>query len=232
MKLSFPPRETLAAPGVDRGANTRRALLPSRARVQVSAGSITRRRVAVRLAKLLLPVGALALLSTIALWPEIDGVADRGRMAFRRAAQTEAEAMRISGARYQGVDDQNRPYNLTADSAVQQEKTGLIDLDKPRADILLTNGAWMLLESREGEYNRPQNLLDLKGDVTLWHDNGTTMKTDAAHIDVHAGEADSNMPTAAQGPFGTIESQGFRLRERGQVMIFTGQSHAVLEGKQ
>lgn len=232
MKLSFPPRDTLAAPSIDRGAHARRTLLPSRARVQVSAGSIMRRRVAVRLAKLLLPLGALALLSAIALWPEIDGAADRGRMAFRRATQTEADAMRISGARYQGVDEQNRPYNVTANSAVQQEKTGLIDLEKPRADILLTNGAWMLLESQEGQYNRPQNLLDLQGHVTLWHDNGTTMKTDAAHIDVHAGEADSDRPTAAQGPFGTIESQGFRLRDRGQVMIFTGKSHAVLEGKQ
>jgi lipopolysaccharide export system protein LptC len=232
MKLSFPPRDTLAAPGIDRGAGTRRTMLPSRARVQVSAGSIMRRRVAVRLAKLLLPLGALALLSAIALWPEIDGVADRGRMAFRRAAQTDAEAMRISGARYQGVDDQNRPYNVTADSAVQQDKTGLIDLTKPRADILLTSGAWMLLEARDGQFDRPKSLLDLQGNVTLWHDNGTTMKSETAHIDVHAGEAESDQPTAAQGPFGTIESEGFRLRDRGQVMVFTGKSHAVLEGKQ
>ena len=92
MTLSFPPRETLAAPGIDRAAAPRRAMLPSRARVQVSSGSIFRRRIAVRLAKLLLPVGALALLGAIALWPEIDGAADRGRMAFRRATQATAEA--------------------------------------------------------------------------------------------------------------------------------------------
>ncbi|MDB5369782.1 MAG: hypothetical protein JWP20_1340 [Roseomonas sp.] len=230
MNLSFPPRETLAAPSIERGAS-RRTLLPSRARVQISKGSIVRRRVLVRLAKLLLPVGALALLAAIALWPEFDSAEDRGRMAFRRATQVAAEAMRISGARYQGVDEQNRPYNVTATSAVQQDQTGLIDLDKPRADILLTNGAWLLLESQEGEYDRPKNLLDLQGDVTLWHDNGTTMKTDAAHINVHAGEAESDRPTAAQGPFGTLESEGFRLRDRGQVVFFTGRSHAVLEGR-
>jgi lipopolysaccharide export system protein LptC len=236
MTLPFPPRETLAAPVVSHiatpGAASRRAMLPSRSRVQVSSGSIIRRRVAVRLAKLLLPVGALALLAAIALWPEIDGAADRGRMAFRRATQATAEAMRISGARFQGVDEQNRPYNLTANSAVQRDQTGVIDLAKPRADILLTNGAWMLLESQDGQYNRPDSLLDLQGNVTLWHDNGTTMKTEAAHIDVHAGEAESDVATAAQGPFGTLNSEGFRLRERGQVVFFTGRSHAVLEGKQ
>jgi lipopolysaccharide export system protein LptC len=232
MKLSFPPRDSLAAPGIERGQAGRRALLPSRARVQLSAGAMARRRLLVRVAKLLLPVGALALLAAIALWPEFDSAEDRGRVAFRRVAQTTAEAMRISGARYQGVDEQNRPYNVTATSATQQDESGLIDLAQPRADILLTNGAWMLLESRQGEYNRPQNQLFLQGDVTLWHDNGTTMKTEAAHIDVQAATADSDSPTAAQGPFGTLTSEGFRMRERGQVVIFTGRSHAVLEGRQ
>jgi lipopolysaccharide export system protein LptC len=140
--------------------------------------------------------------------------------------------MRISGARYQGVDEQNRPYNVTATSAVQRDESGLIDLTQPRADILLTNGAWMLLESHQGQYDRPQSQLNLQGNVTLWHDNGTTMKTEAAHIDVHSAEADSDSPTAAQGPFGTLEAEGFRLRERGQVVIFTGRSHAILEGRQ
>jgi lipopolysaccharide export system protein LptC len=240
MTSSFPPRETLAAPVVthpsassqDRASASRRAMLPSRSRVQVSSGSIIRRRVAVRLAKLLLPLGALTLLGAIALWPELDGAADRGRMAFRRATQATADAMRISGARFQGVDEQNRPYNLTANSAVQRDQTGMIDLAKPRADILLTNGAWMLLESQDGQYNRPESLLDLQGNVTLWHDNGTTLKTEAAHIDVHAGEAESDVATAAQGPFGTLTSEGFRLRERGQVVFFTGRSHVVLEGRQ
>ena len=232
MKLSFPPRDSLAAPGIERGSGNRRTLLPSRARVQVTTGAIARRRALVKLAKLLLPVGALALLAAVALWPEFDSAEDRGRMAFRRVSQTTADAMRISGARYQGVDEQNRPYNVTATSAVQRDESGLIDMTQPRADILLTNGAWMLLESHQGQYDRPQSQLNLQGNVTLWHDNGTTMKTEAAHIDVHAAEADSDSPTTAQGPFGTLEAEGFRLRERGQVVIFTGRSHAILEGRQ
>jgi lipopolysaccharide export system protein LptC len=232
MKLSFPQRDSLAAPGAERGPSGRRTLLPSRARVQLSKGAIARRRALVQLAKLLLPVGALALLAAIALWPEFDSAEDRGRVAFRRVTQTTADAMRISGARYQGVDEQNRPYNVTANSAVQRDESGLIDLTQPRADILLTNGAWLLLESQQGQFDRPQNQLNLQGNVTLWHDNGTTMKTEAAHIDVRAAEADSDSPTAAQGPFGTLQSEGFRLRERGQVVIFTGRSHAILEGRQ
>jgi lipopolysaccharide export system protein LptC len=37
---------------------------------------------------------------------------------------------------------------------------------------------------------------------------------------------------AAQGPFGTLVSEGFRLYEKGAVVVFTGQSRALLEGRQ
>ena len=45
-------------------------------------GGIARRRLLVRSAKLLLPVGALALLAMIALWPEFDRAADQSRVAL------------------------------------------------------------------------------------------------------------------------------------------------------
>ncbi len=36
------------------------------------------------------------------------------------------------------------------------------------------------------------------------------------------GSASGDKPVAAQGPFGTLVSEGFRLTERGQVVVFTG----------
>lgn len=230
MKLTPPPRDSLSAPQSERAAGRSPALLPSRARMAMDAGALARRRVMVRLMRWLLPVGALALLAALALWPEFEGAEERGRLAFRRMAQTSAEAMRISDARYQGLDEQNRPYNVTAETATQQEQTNLIDLTQPRADMLMNDGAWVLLEAREGRFDRDKNMLDLKGDVTLWHDDGSTLRTEAAHIDVKAGAAEGDRPVAAQGPFGTLVSQGFQLRERGQVIVFTGQAKAVLEG--
>ncbi|MFZ6762063.1 LPS export ABC transporter periplasmic protein LptC [Roseomonas sp. KE0001] len=230
MTPSNSPRDSLAGPRREPGASRSRALEPSRARVAMTARSLARRRILVRLARWLLPLAALALLAAVALWPEFEGAEDRGRLAFRRAAQTSAEAMRISNARYQGLDEQNRPYNVTADTAVQQEQTELIDLTRPRADLLMNDGAWVLLESREGRYDKARNMLDLNGDVTLWHDDGSTLRTAAATIDIGAGSAAGDRPVAAQGPFGTLVSEGFRLRDRGQVVLFTGQARAVLEG--
>ncbi|MCQ4158864.1 LPS export ABC transporter periplasmic protein LptC [Roseomonas sp. GC11] len=230
MTLSSPPRGRPPAPRAERGTGRPRTLLPSRARQTLDAGSMARRRVALVLAKWLLPVAALGLLAAIALWPEFDRAEDRGRLAFRRVTQTSAEAMRLSAARYQGIDEQGRPVNVTAATALQQNQDAPIDLDQPRADMLLSSGAWVLLEARQGRYQREANHLSLNGDVTLWHDDGSMLRTETAEIDITAGGATGDRPVAAQGPFGTLVSEGFRLENRGQVVVFTGHARAVLEG--
>jgi lipopolysaccharide export system protein LptC len=210
----------------------RRMLPPSRERWVPSASQIARRRIAVRLAKILLPLLGVALLVGIAVWPEIDRMEDRARVSFRRVTGTAPDAVRVVDPRYQGIDEQNRPYTVTATVAAQTDAPDIVDLDRPRADILLTDGSWVLLESRDGRFDKAANRLDLWGDVTLWQDGGNLLVTEAAEIQLQAGSASGDKPVAAQGPFGTLTSEGFRLTDRGQVVIFTGRARAILEGGQ
>ena len=212
-------------------APPRRMLAPSRERRIFSKGQMARRRFLMRWTKRLLPVLALGLLSAVALWPEFERAEDRGRVSFRRIAASGPEAVRVVDPRYQGIDEQGRPFNLTASVARQQGDANIVDLDRPRADLLLNGGeAWVMLESRDGRFDRARNHLDLAGDVTLWHDNGTMLVTDSAAIELQGGNAEGDSAVAAQGPFGTLTAQGFRLRDRGQVVQFTGRSRVVLEG--
>lgn len=231
--MSAAPLPTLAP--VTPLPSRRDMLAPSRARVAPSHRGMARRHAAVRLAKLALPAIALALLCLLLFWPEIDG--KPGRLSFRRGQPMVAEALQVTAPLYQGLDELNRPYTVTAEAARQQSGavqagSEVIDLDAPRADITLTDGAWLLIEARDGVYDRGRNWLDLRGDVTVWHDNGTRFRSETAAVDLNAGSAAGQRPTQAQGPFGTIVSEGFELTERGAVMIFTGRAHAVLEGRQ
>jgi lipopolysaccharide export system protein LptC len=209
----------------------RQMLIPSRERTALSVQQIARRRLAVRLAKRVLPGLALLLLAAIVLWPEFERSEDRSRYAFRRSIQPRSESLRVTAPRYQGVDDLNRPYTVTADLAQQVGAEEQLDLTQPRADILMTDGSWIYLQSETGRYDRPRDHLDLAGKVTIFHDNGTMLVTDGAAVDLAAGNGDGDKPVAAQGPFGTLTSEGFALRERGAVVIFTGRAHAVLEGE-
>lgn len=215
----------------DPAAPVRQMLAPSRARHAPTKQEMARRRRLVQLAKLALPTLALLLLASIVLWPELDRPEDNKRYAFRRSTQPIAQSLRVVSPRYQGVDDLNRPYTVTAEEAQQVGSENILDLRTPRADILTTDGSWVYVQSETGRYDRPADHLDLAGAVTIFHDNGTTLKTDAAGVELAKGSAAGDLPVAAQGPFGTLNAEGFRLTERGAVVLFTGRSHAVLEGK-
>lgn len=208
----------------------RRLLPPSRERWTPSAAQIARRRLAVRMAKWVLPLAGVALLVGIAIWPELDRMEDRARVSFRRVIQATPDAVRLVEPRYQGFDEQNRPFTVTATTATQTETADIVDLDRPRADIVMTDGTWVLLESQAGRFDKGRNTLDLSGEVTLWQDGGNMLVTEAAEILLQEGSAAGDRPVAAQGPFGTLTSEGFRLTERGQVVVFTGRSRAMLEG--
>lgn len=203
---------------------------PSRQRRGLTSGQLARRRFMVHWGKRLLFVLALGLLGVVMFWPEIEGNEDRSRVSFRRNIEPRAEALRVVNPRYQGIDDLNRPYTVTAREAQQLGGEEILDLEEPRADILLTDGSWVFLRARAGRYDKPRSHLDLSGDVTIYHDNGTMMLTQQAAVEIDNGTASGDQPVAAQGPFGTLTSEGFRLTDRGAVVVFTGRAHVVLEG--
>ena len=223
-------RPTSRGPAGASATAPRHMLPPSRTRAAPTVGQMARRRFAVAWTKRLLPALALVLLGAVVFWPEIEGNEDRSRVSFRRTVQPRAEALRVVNPRYQGVDELNRPFTITARAGQQEGAAEILNLEEPRGDITMGDGAWIYVQSHTGRYDKPAGKLDLAGDVTIYHDNGTMLLTQAASVEMAAGTAEGDTPVAAQGGFGTLTAEGFRIRDRGAVVVFTGKSHAVLEG--
>jgi lipopolysaccharide export system protein LptC len=200
----------------------------TRIRVSLSPGGLARRRIAITLTKWLLPAGALLLLASIALWPQIDRARDSARIAFQRMAG-EVGGAHMTDARYHGVDDRGRPYTVTAATA-QQDGPDRINLTVPKADITLQDGTWLMLQSKLGVYLQRSSQLDLSQAVTLYRDDGTTLVTASASVDLKNGAAASADPTHAEGPFGILDSQGFTVTDKGTAIQFAGPAHLVLNG--
>ena len=191
-------------------------------------GHLARRHALITLTKWLLPVGALALLASIALWPEFDRAADQTRVSFRHLTN-EVEGARLTDPRYRGVDEQGRPYTVTAETA-QQAGPERINLTTPKGDITLKDGAWLMLQAREGVYMQHADQLDLSHDVTLYRDDGTTLTTASASVDLKNAAAAGAEPVHVEGPFGTLDAQGFTLLDNGTSIQFTGPAHVLLNG--
>jgi lipopolysaccharide export system protein LptC len=192
-----------------------------------TARRIARRRFMVGMTKWALPLLALLLLGSIAAWPEISRITDNSRVAFRRAMQLEVDSGLMRSPRYHGVDQRGRPYTITATTANQTspERIALVD---PKADLTTEAGSWVMVQAQEGVFIQHQSLLDLSKEVTLYREDGTMLSTDTAAMDLKAGAGTSSDKTHAEGPFGTLDAQGFTMTEKGSVIQFQGASHAIL----
>ena len=198
-----------------------------RGRQAPTASRMARRRVMVTLTKWLLPVAALALLSSIAVWPEVMRVKEQGRVAFRRVFSVDGDSARMKEPRYRGVDERGRPFTITADWALQAGAQR-IELTEPKGDVVPENGGWLMVESHEGVFMQQAGLLDLSRDVVLYRDDGTVLRTQAASVDVKQGVAASNDMTHAEGPFGVLDAQGFTLVDKGAVVQFQGPARLII----
>jgi lipopolysaccharide export system protein LptC len=176
--------------------------------------------------KVLLPALAVALILLVVVWPQLSQDDSRFRIRVSDISLEQADSL---NARFEGVDDRNQPFTLTADEASQTAgDDNLVHLELPKGDITLEDGTWLAMTAREGRYRRDTQVLELSGEVTLFHDQGFELRTETARVDLDAGIAQGSEPVEGQGPFGNIVSEGFRVLERGERILFTGKSRAIL----
>jgi lipopolysaccharide export system protein LptC len=191
-------------------------------------GGLARRRWTIRISKFVLPATALLLLTSIALWPEIDRATDKARIVLG-GLHAVLDGARLTNAHYNGIDERGRPYTVTAATATQRDAEQ-VDLTVPNADMTLENGTWINVRSKQGVFMRKAQQLDLSHDVVLYRDDGTTMTTSVATVEMKAGAASGAAPTHVEGPFGTIDAAGFTTVDKGAAIQFWGPAHVQLNG--
>ena len=215
-------RDFEAAPG-PRLASALGRLRPRRLRMPPRRGGF------VGILKLGLPGIAVALIGLVVIWPHLYPAAGPIPLASTNISREELETSSMINTRYTGVDGRNQPFAVTAETANElNREAGLVELIRPKADITIESGAWVALMADTGIFARKDQVIDLAGNVNLFHDAGYEFRTKSAHVDLSTSIAHGFEPVWGQGPFGTIRSEGFRILERGTRVIFTGRSNLVL----
>ena len=183
----------------------------------------------VLLAKYALPLVAGIVVVLLVAWPEIQAPPDRFKLGISDLNIETAGGQRVVNARFTGVDSTNRPFSVTAVSAVQlPDSKGRVDLDNPKADVTLQGDSWVAVNSPRGVFWRQTEILDLRGGVQLFHDDGYEFRTELARIDFRNGTASGARPVHGQGPFGTINSDGFEITGNGERILFAGKARLIL----
>lgn len=174
-----------------------------------------------------LPAAALLVGAAVVAWPNF--MPSRGPARGERLANEDFTTQRMVNPRFRGLDDNGRPFSLAADIASPSgSDPNVTDLVNPRGDITLESGNWVALNAEQGHYNRDRRVLELTGQVTLFHDHGYTLTTEAATIDIANSRAEGRVAVNGSGPDSELQGEGFQIEDRGMRVIVTGQSRLVL----
>jgi lipopolysaccharide export system protein LptC len=170
-----------------------------------------------------LPVLALLVLLAVTVWP---------MLGTKRLSTIVAEAvpnLMVENLKLSGLDADSQPYSLTAARAMQAGGgKNIVDLEKPQGEITLNSGAWLAGKADQGRFDQQNKRLRLDGHVELFHDQGYRFTTGAAQLDMDGNAAWGDQPVLIQGAFGEIRGEGFKVLERGKVVVVTGHAQAIL----
>jgi lipopolysaccharide export system protein LptC len=117
---------------------------------------------------------------------------------------------------------------VSAEKATQVDNSSdVIDLTALQADMTMKDGAWLSMTADSGRLQRAKKLLDLTGQVNLFHDQGYELHTHDVHIDLAKDSAVGNQAVAGQGPSGELTAEGIEVFDNGQRVIFLGRTHML-----
>ncbi|HTW54188.1 MAG TPA: LPS export ABC transporter periplasmic protein LptC [Stellaceae bacterium] len=184
------------------------------------------RRVA--LLKVALPAIGGSLLLLVMTWPRVAPLFDRFR--FAAIDLREARELRMINPRYVGTDRNGHPFVVTAAVGRQvPQRDDVMSLDQPVANLESHSGAKIVVTANTGVYQTQTQFLDAFGKVTVNHENGSTFVTSSARLDAANDAAEGHDPVEGHGPQGDITAQGFRVIDKGDIVVFTGKSNLTLK---
>jgi lipopolysaccharide export system protein LptC len=214
-----PPRAVGAASSGGRQGGGPAALFADW-RTRLPGNSHSRR---VALLKLALPAIGGTLLLMVVAWPRLAPLFDRLRWAA--IDLRDARELRMMNPRYAGTDRDGHPFVITAAVGRQvPQRDDVMSLDQPVANVVSHSGAKVDVSADSGVYQTQTQFLDMFGEVTVKHQDGSTFTTSAARVDAANSAAEGTAPIEGHGPQGDIAAQGFQILDKGDIVIFTGRS--------
>lgn len=203
----------IASAGVSRWINR-----DSQQSLLKSIGSYTK---FVLFSKMFLGGLSVLLMLTLIILPVINADEEGLRIAFSTVKGKADSLPLMTNPTFQGVDDNNQPYMITADSALQHDAQTIV-LSNIQADIFTEDNSWLSVSANKGTLNTEAKHLLLQGDVELFQDQGYEFKTQEVSVDMNQHIARGTQKVDGSGPAGVIAANGFEWDNNKRIMRFVG----------
>lgn len=129
--------------------------------------------------------------------------------------------VKIENAKLVGNDKNNRPYMITALSAIKNNiNTNTMLLNEVEADVNLENKKWLLLKTKKATYNLADKILSSEELVKIYYDSGTSLESSNIKYYISSGLVTGNNGIIIFGSWGVINSDSFSFDINNQKFKF------------
>jgi lipopolysaccharide export system protein LptC len=134
--------------------------------------------------------------------------------------------------RLSGQDGEGNPFVITADAAVQDaENPKRARLTKVEADLALDHGSWINADAARGLIDMQAGSLQLDGGINVFSDQGYTLHTASAAVDISKGVVHGRQEVTGQGPNGTLRADQFQIDRTNKLLTLIGNVRMTIVGK-
>lgn len=187
----------------------------------------------VKAMRVVLPVAALALVAIVILrsggqdeFIEPVPIAERAPdLKDQKISRNE-----LVNPSFESTDQKSQPYKITAARAVQGERNkDLIMLERPVGQMTMSGDAIVKVSSETGAYRQDTERFFLQGGVFMEHEEGYTLFSEEAHIDLKQKFAWSEKDVKGLGPDMSIKAKGITANGETGEIVFSGPVKLVLD---
>lgn len=168
-----------------------------------------------------LPIGIGLMASILIIVPlsprgEISFLLDRNKVAITN------ERIQVATAAYRGVDNQNRPFIVTAGSAVQQTAAvPIVQLQDLTAKLSMNDGPAQV-KAPSGAYDYRTEKMAVSGPVDFSAADGYRMQTSNVAIDVKSKNAVGSGGVTGSVPTGTFQANSITANLENRTITLEG----------
>jgi lipopolysaccharide export system protein LptC len=174
--------------------------------------------------KVMLPLAALALLSTLFLFARSTGPNSSTPIAEIEAIAREP---RITEPYFSGIANDGSVISIAADEIrPDPDQPDAFAVGKIEAEIEATDGSHVTISAGEGQIDPRARLARMTGLARMTSSSGYVMETAGVVADLDSGTVTSIGPLEVQAPYGDLTAGGLILSVTdtgtGQQMVFNG----------
>lgn len=184
----------------------------------------------VRILRMAIPIGAVLSFGTFIVFPFINPFRAGGVSVG--AVKMDGTRVTMENPRLAGHRKDNRPYEVTATSAVQDIRApNVIELNQMKARLVNSDNSVLHLNARTAVFDSQKEQLKMRDDVRVMTDGGQEALMRSADVDFKAGTVRSREGVQVRLPDMSVSADELDIVDSGGKIAFIGRVSALIDDK-